>query len=98
MAQLLNLNDYETELRMACILDYYTTQYWWAAKIKQFNKDQIGTYFSIAYLLMESLKEKQSRIHENIEDLKGMLIELNDKFKLFSEDQIKEIISHLSLT
>ncbi len=55
-SQLFNLNDYDTELRNACFLDYYLTQYWWASKQKQFNREQISIYFTAAYLLMENLR------------------------------------------
>jgi hypothetical protein len=59
MAKLFGLVDYEQDLKTACFLDYYVTQYWWAAKQKQFNQEQIAHFFTIAYLLMDSLKSKK---------------------------------------
>lgn len=56
LAKLFGLSDYEIDLKTACFLDYYVTQYWWAAKQKQFNQDQVATYFTIAYLLMDNVK------------------------------------------
>jgi hypothetical protein len=60
LAKLFSLDDYEFDLKTACLLDYYMTQYWWAAKQKQFNRDQIANYFTVAYLLFDSLKGKTS--------------------------------------
>ena len=56
LAELFGLNNYEIDLRQACYLDYYVTQYWWAARQKKYANDQISTYFSIAYILMENLR------------------------------------------
>ena len=56
LAKLFGLNDYEFELKQACVLDFYMTQFWWAARQKQFTRDQTANYFTLAYLLFESLK------------------------------------------
>ena len=37
-------------------------------------------------------------MYENIETFKDILVEQNERIKLFSEDQIKDIIDHLALT
>lgn len=55
-AELHKLDNFDIDLKQACFLDYYVTQYWWAAKQKKFNYEQTSTYFSLAYILMENLK------------------------------------------
>ncbi|CAF0817967.1 unnamed protein product [Brachionus calyciflorus] len=98
LAEKFNLLNYETDLRQACFLDYYVTQYWWARKEKSFNLEQTSSYFSIIYNLMENLKDKHYKIDENLDDFKLMLSVLNERIKLFSDQHLKDMISHLTIT
>lgn len=38
------------------------------------------------------------RLAENMEEFKNMICELNEKSKFFSDAQLKEIMSHVSIT
>ena len=58
MAELLNLNNYEIDLKEACFLDYFVTQYWWAAKQQKLNHELTSSFFSIVYELMDNLRGK----------------------------------------
>ena len=58
MAELLNLNNYEIDLKEACFLDYFVTQYWWAAKQRKLNHELTSSFFSIVYELMDNLRGK----------------------------------------
>ena len=98
LADLFELNLYEIDLKQACFLDYYLTQYWWAAKEKHLNNEQTSTYFSIAFILMESLKEKTLTFSQNINQLQTIISDLNETLKPFNEDLTKDILSHLSIT
>lgn len=61
--QQFSLNDKEIELKKACLLDFYVTQYWWAAKERCFSSEQISTFFTIIYNLLNNLKG--SEINKN---------------------------------
>lgn len=98
IAEKFKLTDYETDLRQACFLDYYVLQYWWACKEKNFNHEQTSSYFSIVYNLFENLSIKHYSLSENIDDFKLMLSVLNERMRLFTDQQLKDIISHLTLT
>lgn len=98
LAEKFHLKEYETDLKQACFLDYFLTQYWWARKENSFNLEQTSSFFSIAYNLMENLKDKGFNFEENLEDFKLMLSVLNENFRLFSDQHLKDIIKHFSLT
>ncbi|RNA24087.1 hypothetical protein BpHYR1_008910 [Brachionus plicatilis] len=98
LAEKFHLNEYETELKQACFLDYYLTQYWWARKEKSFNLEQVSSFFSIAYNLMENLRDKNFKFVDNLGDFNLMLSVLNERMRLFSDQQLKDMIKHFSVT
>lgn len=98
LAQKFHLREYETDLKQACFLDYYLTQYWWARKENSFNLEQTSSCFSIAYNLMENLKDKGFNFEENLDDFKIMLSVLNEKVRLFSDQHLKDMIKHFTIT
>lgn len=107
LAKLFDLEEYETDLFQALILEYYMIQYWWAAKEANFSTEQTSIFFSIAYTLFNSLKggggegNTSAQISDSIQDLKNVLTDLCQSSKscaIFSETQIKQIIDQLTLT
>jgi hypothetical protein len=56
MAEIFEFNNYEIELKEACFLDFYVTQYWWASKQKKLGNELTSAYFSLIYTLMNNLK------------------------------------------
>lgn len=98
LADLFGFISYEIDLKQACFLDYYVTQYWWVAKQKKLSNEQISTYFSIVCILMENLKEKTYTFSQNINQLQTILSDLNESLKTFSDDITKEILNYISTT
>lgn len=94
-AKVFNLTEYQIDLLQACFLDYYFTQYWWARE-KKFSKEQISVYFSVVYVLMNNVKEKNMPLNENMNELMEMLS--NELTKIFNEKETKSIIEHLTIT
>lgn len=91
------LVDYEIELKEACFLDYYVTQYWWAAKQKKYGHEITSAFFSLACDLMHNLKEKKMSFADNVLAYEAILIEANDS-KVFPENVIMEINTHIQRT
>lgn len=52
-------------------------------------------FFNI-FFLNQYITEKNMRLAENMEEFKNMICELNEKF--FSDSQLKDIMSHISIT
>ena len=94
-AKIFNLNEFQIDLLQACFLDFYFTQYWWARE-KKFSREQISLYFSVVYVLMNNIKEKNMPLNENMNELMEMLS--NELTKIFNEKETKSIIEHLTTT
>ncbi len=91
------MSDYEIDLKQASFLDYYVTQYWWAAKQAKLNHELISAYFTIVYQLMYNLKEKAMSFSDNLLALEVMLVEANDS-KVFSDEILKQVLTHIERT
>jgi hypothetical protein len=92
-----SLNNYEIDLKQASFLDYYVTQYWWAAKQIKLNHELTSAFFTIVYRLMHNLKEKAMSLGDNVFALEEMLVEANDS-KVFPDETLKEVITHIERT
>jgi len=90
-SEMMNLNEYKTDLVHGSLVDFYLTHYWWAARTQSFNAEQISIYFSIVFTLLESLKEKKIKIKQNIIEFQNVLSQVNQNVKLFSNEQINVI-------
>jgi hypothetical protein len=97
-AQMMNVNDNETDLRESCFIDFYVTQFYWAKQTQQYNIEQISVYFTIIHTLLLNLKVKKMSLDDNLEALQQMLVESNHRKTTFSVDELKQIISHLATT
>lgn len=97
LAEKFNLERYEIDLKQACFVDFYVTQFWWAAKQQKYNHEFISAFFSIIYDLMKNLLELKFSRSDNIIAFEGILMEVNDS-RLFPDDTLKEIISHIERT
>lgn len=94
-AKIFALNDYQIDLLQASLLDYYFTQYWWARE-RKFSNEQISLYFSVVYILMDNIKEKDMELNENM----TQFIEIfsNELTKIFNETESQIIVDHLNIT
>ncbi|KAL3864964.1 hypothetical protein ACJMK2_006605 [Sinanodonta woodiana] len=63
----------ETDLKDAAILDYYTTALWWASQ-QNYTAQQISAFFTIMYTLLEKIKDKNMSMVENLREFKKMMV------------------------
>jgi hypothetical protein len=94
-AKIFALNDYQIDLLQASLLDFYFTQYWWARE-KKFSNEQISLYFSVVYILMDNIREKNMELSENMAQFIDIFS--NELSKAFSESESQIIVDHLNLT
>lgn len=51
----MNITNYKTELRPACLLDYYMTAFYWA-KMNKFKPRHLSGFFTLVDNLMTNLR------------------------------------------
>lgn len=97
IAELFNLNSYEIDLKEACYLDFYVTQYYWTTRQKKFNHELTSAFFTVAYELMNNLREKNLSLADIVHIYEKLLLEAND-CNVFPDDVLKNVITHLERT
>ncbi|KAL8598332.1 hypothetical protein ACOMHN_047653 [Nucella lapillus] len=73
LCEFFKLNDSQTDLREAAILDYYTSAVWWA-KEQNYTEQQMSGFFTAVHTLLDNVKDIQMSLVENVLELKRMLV------------------------
>ncbi|XP_056385817.1 ciliary-associated calcium-binding coiled-coil protein 1 isoform X1 [Hyla sarda] len=104
MEGFLNVQDPETNLKEAVLVDYYVSGFCWG-KDRNFNLQQLSGLMGLLHLLMENLQDKRLSLAENILELARALRGighsiLKDKARLtfFNVDEAKDIINYLKIS
>ncbi|KAM4034910.1 ciliary-associated calcium-binding coiled-coil protein 1 isoform 2-T2 [Anomaloglossus baeobatrachus] len=104
MEGFLNVQDPETNLKEAVIVDYYVSGFCWG-KDRNFNVQQLGGLMGLLHLLMENVQVKRMSLEENILELARALkgighSALKDKGTLtfFNVVQAKAIINYFKIS
>jgi len=106
LATKMNITNYKTELRPACLLDYYMAAFYWA-KMNKFKPRHLSGFFTLVDNLMTNLRENQFTKLECFEYIKKSLGGIGEKFQtrkcsdplfFLTEDEAKLIFSYLSDT
>ncbi|XP_069835169.1 ciliary-associated calcium-binding coiled-coil protein 1 isoform X2 [Dendropsophus ebraccatus] len=104
MEGFLNVQDPETDLKEAVLVDYYVSGFCWG-KDRNFNLQQLSGLMGLLYLLMGNLQDKRMPLEENILELARALrgighSELKDKATLtfFNVNQAKDIINYFKIS
>ncbi|KAK3599412.1 hypothetical protein CHS0354_036428 [Potamilus streckersoni] len=63
----------DTDLKDAAILDYYTAAVWWASQ-QNYTAQQISAFFTVMYTLLEKIKDKNMSMVENLREFKKMMV------------------------
>lgn len=73
LKEIFKLDSNEIDLREASTLDYYTSAIYWGIQ-KKFTAQQLSGFFSVIYILLDNIKEKQMNMVDNVNELKKMLV------------------------
>ncbi|KAG9484943.1 hypothetical protein GDO78_008187 [Eleutherodactylus coqui] len=104
MEGFLNVQDPETNLKEAALVDYYVSGFCWG-KDRNFNLQQLSGLMGLLHLLMENVQDKRMCLEENILELSRALTgighsKLKDEGRLtfFNVDQAKDIIDYFKIS
>ncbi|CAH1785095.1 unnamed protein product [Owenia fusiformis] len=73
LVEILDLPNYEIDLKEAAILDYCVSAIWWGREQK-FTIQQLSGMFTVVHTLLENIKERHLTVVENICEYKKMLV------------------------
>ncbi|XP_073404392.1 ciliary-associated calcium-binding coiled-coil protein 1 [Dendrobates tinctorius] len=104
MEGFLDVQDPETNLKEAILVDYYVSGFCWG-KDKNFNLQQLGGLMGLLHLLMENVQDKRMSLAENILELARALTGIGNslhkekgKLTFFNVDQAKDIIDYFKIS
>ncbi|XP_074642825.1 ciliary-associated calcium-binding coiled-coil protein 1-like isoform X2 [Tubulanus polymorphus] len=72
LQEILNLASVSVDLKDGAVLDYHTSNFWWA-KEKEFTCPQVSAFVTLSSTLLDNIKDKNMSLVENLIELKKCL-------------------------